>query len=81
MIGYVLIIIGLAIAVVSLVFPEILDEEILPELDTLWIIIPSLIVIAIGFLIVKNKSPTTRKQRGEEVPIYKGNEIIGYRKK
>ena len=48
------------------------------------IIIISLVIVAIGILVVsKSKSSSSsghKNLKGKELPIYKGREIVGYRK-
>lgn len=81
-VGYVIMVLGIAPLIVYFAFPKISDK--LPYLSSLkpgLIIGACLLIIAIGFLLAKNKSPSTSGQEDEEVPIYKGNKIVGYRKK
>ncbi|MFW6030777.1 MAG: hypothetical protein ACOCRO_11090 [Halanaerobiales bacterium] len=81
-IGLALIAIGIALITINFVYPSILEEiPFLNELEVMWIIVISLVVAAVGFLLAKNKAPTTSGQKNEEVPIYKGDKIVGYRKR
>ena len=77
LLGWILMLLGLALLAVKLVFKSIVEK--IPYISTLkplYITIISLALIFIGFFISKK-----RTQKSEEVPIYKGKEIIGYRRK
>ena len=46
-----------------------------------YVVIAALILIVIGGLLLRNSGGSaSAKQEKEEVPIYKGNKIVGYRK-
>jgi len=75
--GYLLSIVG--IIGLAMTFPQItlITKTTLP-LDNLTLTIISLAILGIGVIIlIKNKSS---KQKVREVPIYKGKEIVGYRR-
>ena len=76
MLGFALMILGVIVIALKLVFKQVLDKiPALAKITTLWFVIAGFILIALGFLMMKGK-----KQAGGEVPIYKGSQIIGYRK-
>lgn len=71
---------GLGLAGLALSSGNIINTNI-PKLV---ILIPSMILVAIGIMILiitGDKSSTSKKSRQveKEVPIYRGKEIIGYR--
>ncbi len=76
-ISLLLMILGGAIIVVKLLFKEFSATlPLISEIALIWVVIVGLILIGIGFLIRKKKV-----QKSQEVPIYSGENIIGYRRK
>jgi hypothetical protein len=78
-IGYTIAIIGLAGLLASL-SPETLAQ--IPQLSkipSLTLTIASVIIVAIGiFLVYSSNKSGTKKER--ELPIYKGKDVVGYRR-
>jgi hypothetical protein len=74
-------ILAYAIAGLGLLGLALPSLNILPNIPKLTITIPSLILIAIGvmMLITTGSSKSKKNQSEKEIPIYKGKEIIGYR--
>ena len=77
-------ILGYAIAGLGLAGLALSSSNLLPNIPKLVILIPSMILVAIGIMILivtGDKSSTSKKSRQveKEVPIYRGKEIIGYR--
>ncbi len=81
LLGFAMMILGLASVVIKLVFSNLIENTFLANIETMWFIIAGLFLIALGFLVSKKKAPKTKGQSSEEVPIYQGDKIIGYRKK
>ena len=78
-IGYILSIAGvLGLAIIS--FPQVRDQipEQITTLGTTTILIASVVLIALGiFLLIR---AGTTSQKSKEVPIYRGKNIVGYRR-
>jgi len=79
MVGYVLMILGVLIGFVQL-FGNRLNIDFIQNLQTfpsivIWIVAAALLVV--GLFISMRKSA---EQEAEEVPIYHGEEIVGYRR-
>ena len=72
--GYILAIIGLVIAILSFNTGSLLPASIKPA----YIMIAGLVLIILGVVLVLSGGKAT--QAAEEVPIYKGKKIVGYRK-
>jgi hypothetical protein len=57
--------------------------ELIPLLKNLSpavILVPSLILVGVGIILLLSDGKTGAKSKlGQEVPIYKGKEIVGYR--
>lgn len=76
---------GLGILGVFISTPKILSQ--IPFLSTLpmkFILIPSIIAVGVGIVLMMGTSENKYKHKtgmGEEVPIFKGKEIVGYRLK
>ena len=74
--GYILVIIGL-VGLSSGVIPQIKEKIPIPaSITPLYITIGSIALIIVGILLLKQGS----EKSSLEVPIYKGNRIIGYRR-
>ena len=77
-IGYIIALIGLVALVASTIPPVKKIISIIPEsLSNTYLMIGSLIVIAIGILLAFKSSSS---QKASEVPIYSGKEVVGYRR-
>lgn len=76
--AYLLMIIGVVIIALPII-PG--TKEIIAKLSiqSFWIMILGLIILALGFVFMKPGTGKS-KQSQEEVPIYRGNKIVGYRK-
>jgi len=77
-IGIILIIIGIAGIIIS--FEQvrtIIPITQLQQISTTMIIIVSIIILIIGTFIMQRKNSQSNE---EEVPIYRGKKIIGYRR-
>ena len=72
---------GYAIAGLGLLGLALPSLNILPNINKFILTIPSLILIAIGvmMLITTGSTKSKTQQSQKEVPIYKGKEIVGYR--
>ena len=84
--GYIICLIGLVL-LTSTVILELKDffqntlKLPINQFSQTTIIIISLVIVAIGILVVsKSKSHGHKSVKGKELPIYKGREIVGYRK-
>jgi len=76
--SYILMLLGLALIAIKLWFGSLLEKiPLLASLDVLWTIIIGAVLIVLGFLLLRGK----KKLKGEEVPIYRGKKIVGYRRK
>ncbi len=76
LLGWVLILLGLALIVLNLLK---INLPLISQFNILWTIVIGLILIVTGFLFLKQMK--RGKQLGEEVPIYQGEKIVGYRRK
>ena len=78
-IGYILAIIGLS--GIALTFPQVKSQFTLPAqisaLSNTVLTVASLAIIVIASFLILNKK---EKHKAEEVPIYSGRNIIGYRR-
>jgi len=74
---------GYALAGIGLAGLATATGNMFPNIPKLAILIPSMIVTAIGVMIMivtgGKGGPGKTKQVEKEVPIYKGKEIVGYR--
>jgi len=72
---------GYAIAFLGLVGLALSAGNIIQGIPKAFILIPAMILTAIGImiLIISGGKTGNSKQVEKEVPIYKGKEIIGYR--
>lgn len=78
--GYVLSIIGL-IGLASSLFPEVkVQFPPLVQIDNLSLTAAGIILILIGIFIVMKTSSKRGLKIPREVPIYRGNKIVGYRR-
>lgn len=80
-IGYVLALVGL-VGVGAYIIPQIREAIPFPEqVSNTILIVGSLIVVAVGvFLIMKSGVRGGGKQKSREVPIFRGKDVIGYRR-
>ena len=79
--GYILSIIGLAS--IALSFNQItsaLKITLPSQLTSDILLIAGIAILVIGFFLIRKKGLSTLGQKAVEVPIYKGNQIIGYRR-
>jgi len=83
-IGYIIATIGLfGLAAVNI--KEVQDpvQNLVPQLakiDSTTLTIISIVIVLVGVFLV-TKSPFRRTQKMHEVPIYKGNQIVGYKRR
>jgi sulfite exporter TauE/SafE len=74
-IAYIIALVGLAVIILSLNSAKLnLPSSIKPA----YIMIAGIILVIFGVVLVMNKGKS--KQASEEVPIYSGKKIVGYRK-
>ena len=74
LLGYILLLLGLLALAINFGFLKItLPETIKP----IYLLIAGIVLIILGFFLAFSR----KKHTSEEVPIYQGNKIIGYRKK
>ena len=83
MLGYILMVIGLALIAVRVLFEDLLTQiPGLTNLNTLSAVIIGGALIIVGFFLTKRKSKM--RHASEEVPIYEGagkkRRIVGYRR-
>lgn len=79
--GYLFVAIGLVILVVNLLFRTWLQKNApssVANLGTITLGIIAVAAVIVGAVFLKGKSGP--EQASEEVPIYHGNKIVGYRK-
>ena len=80
-IGYILSALGLIGIVVS--NKNIIGSvPFLQTVPTQYILIPAIIMVGMGIVLIMSKSTSKyhpKTKMGEEVPIFKGKEIVGYR--
>jgi len=77
-IGYVIAVIGLAVLVLY-VFPSVAEKiTFLESVDSLIILIAALVIIAIGVIFIF-KGRKKGVKSGSQVPIYHGDNVVGYR--
>ena len=80
-IGYILTIIGvLAIALTFAPIANLIPLTLPETITNFQLILGGIIVIIIGILLIKTKSKHKKSKTQREIPIYKGNDIIGYRR-
>lgn len=86
LLGWILILLGIALIVLKLLalkllaFKSVIEKiSFLANLSVLWTVIAGLVLIALGFLIKGKRG--AGKHAAEEVPIYRGREIVGYRRR
>ena len=72
--AYILMVLGIIIIASPFLIKSTIDK--LP-FKSFWIIIAGLILLLVGFVFLK---PGKVTQASEEVPIYSGKKIVGYRK-
>lgn len=83
-IGYVLAVVGLIGLVASLFDPVknfifgFLPEAVVSMIGT-YLLIGSIVVLGVGVVLLYLETKKSRQEK-EEVPIYKGKEIVGYRR-
>jgi len=75
LIGYVLAVLGLLVVVLSLNSTKI---KMLESVKPAYIMIVGIVLVILGVVLVISKGKETQAE--EEVPIYKGKKIVGYRK-
>lgn len=79
--GYSLSVIG--IGLIAITFPEVTKVVTLPlpaGVSTNYILIGGIIITAVGLFLVMGKNKPGKKQKATEVPIYEGNQVVGYRR-
>jgi len=79
--GTILLIVGFVLVVGPLFFKSLIIKILslspfLSKLNSLWISVCGVVLIVLGAFFMKNKT----KQKEKEVPIYKGKDIVGYRR-
>lgn len=77
MLGYIIAAAGLVIALLSFYVKNI------PALKTIpptYLMIGGVVILIVGVALTLNKGKSKVSQEAEEVPIYRGNKIVGYRK-
>lgn len=79
-IGYIILAVGLILILVSIASPKLTIPVLTPliiQFNTFYVsIVGFVIAVAGAFLAFQN----SEKQKSKEVPIYKGKEIVGYRR-
>ncbi len=80
-IGYIITLLGLAS--IALSFNQIttalkitLPSQLTPDI----LLIAGIAILVIGLFLIRKKGPSISGQKSVEVPIYRGKEIIGYRR-
>lgn len=80
--GWVLMLVGVALLLAKFVFKTAIEKisflSFIVSLNQLYAIIAGIVLIVLGFLLLKTGKGTIRT--GEEVPIYHGNTLVGYRR-
>ena len=70
--------VGVIVLILPIIFKSIVDSLKIPAF---WVMIVGLGIMALGFVFLKpSSSSKSAKQSDEEVPIYHGNKIVGYRR-
>lgn len=78
-IGYIIAILGLAsLALTTSQIRKAIPFQLPPQITTTTLTIVGVVLIIIGILFSFKKSSSTSK--AVEVPIYQGNQIVGYRR-
>lgn len=77
LIAYIIAIIGLAVIILSLNLSK-LNLSLPASIKPAYIMIAGIILVILGIVLSMNKGKAS--QVSEEVPIYHGNKIVGYRK-
>jgi len=75
--GYIIALVGLVIVVLSLNLGR-LNITLPAAIKSSYVMILGLVLIIVGVFLSLNKGKST--QAAEEVPIYHGNKIVGYRR-
>jgi len=76
-IAYIIALVGLAIIILSFNLSK-LNFTLPASIKSAYIMIAGIILVILGIVLVMNKGKATQTE--EEVPIYHGNKIVGYRK-
>jgi len=78
-IGYILAMLGL-LGIVIYTIPEVADFAALPaQLTGTTLLIVSIVLLVVGIFFIKRSGGKRGKQE-TEVPIYKGKNVVGYRR-
>ena len=72
--AYIIMVLGIIVIALPFIIKSTIDN--LP-FQSYWVIIAGLILLAVGFIFLK---PGKSSQAAEEVPIYHGTKIVGYRR-
>ncbi|MFH1501202.1 MAG: hypothetical protein ABIE22_04630 [archaeon] len=75
--GYIIAIIGLVVVASTFISERI---PLLKNIPQAYIMIAGFAVIIIGTVMISQGKGGRAKQKQKEVPIYKGKEIVGYRR-
>lgn len=78
LLGIIITLAGFVIIVLNLLFKNSI-AKVIPFGNPLWITIIGLVAVIAGAFLIKTET-TKYTQAHEEVPIYHGNKIVGYRK-
>jgi len=79
LLGYILGILGLVIVILSFNL-EKYKIPVLSSLNSSFIMIIGLIIVVVGVVLSLKKGKGKTNQVEEEVPIYRGKKIVGYRR-
>lgn len=80
--GWVLMLLGIALLLAKFVFKTVIEKisflSFIVSLNYLYAVIAGIILLVLGFLLLKAGEGGIKA--GEEVPIYHGNRVVGYRR-
>jgi len=79
--GYCLSVIG--VGLIAITFPEVTKVVTLPlpaGITNNYLLIGGIVLVAIGIFFVMGKDKIDKRQKAEEVPIYEGKQVVGYRR-
>ncbi len=80
-IGYILTIAGVLTFALTIKTIKSLSPLTIPETITNFqLILLGAVLIIVGIILIKTKSNSKKAKAQREIPIYRGNEIIGYRR-
>ena len=79
LVGYILAVLGLVVIILSLNLSK-LGFNLPASIKAAYVMIAGIVLLILGIFLVIGKGSKATSQSAEEVPIYHGNKIVGYRR-